>query len=101
MATRLLEETDFSEVNDYSKAIELQKKFVEAKQKERGVSEVKQLSKNIKDVEKSYDNTKIVKDKHGQKLHDLNQVIIKTNTFWPEKNTFDITPPTMFLRIAT
>jgi len=34
------------------------------------------------------------------KINVSNQIIIKNNTFWPEKNTYDITPPTVLLRIA-
>ena len=30
----------------------------------------------------------------------MNQIIVKNNTFWPEKNTYDITPPTAFLKVA-
>ena len=65
-----------------------------------GVSEVKELLQNIKDVEKSLDHTKKMKDKLGPKVHLLNQIIVKNNTFWPEKNTYDITPPTVLFRIA-
>lgn len=69
-------------------------------QKEMGVSEVKELLQNIKDVEKSLDHTKKMKDILGAKVHLLNQIIVKNNTFWPEKNTYDISPPTVLLKIA-
>lgn len=65
-----------------------------------GVSEVKELLQNIKDIEKSVDHTKKIKDRLGSTIHILNQIIVKNNTFWPQKNTYDITPPTVLLKVA-
>jgi hypothetical protein len=65
-----------------------------------GVSEVKELLQNIKDIEKSVDHTKKMKEKLGTQIHILNQIIVKNNTFWPEKNTYDIAPPNAFLKVA-
>ena len=65
-----------------------------------GVSEVKELLQNIKDIEKSVDHTKKLKEKLGPQIHILNQIVVKNNTFWPEKNTYDISPPTVLLKVA-
>lgn len=30
----------------------------------------------------------------------LNQIIVKNNTFWPERNTYEISPPNILLKTA-
>ena len=65
-----------------------------------GMSEVKELLQNIRDIQKSADHTKKLKEKLGSQIHILNQIIVKNNTFWPDKNTYDITPPTVFFKVA-
>lgn len=97
----MLEDVDFSKDNEYTTIVNLEKKFIEEMQKEMGVSEVKELLQNIKDIEKSVDHTKKMKEKLGTQIHILNQIIVKNNTFWPEKNTYDISPPSALLKVAT
>jgi hypothetical protein len=53
MASRLLEEVEFSKDLEVGQIIAMEKSFIEEIQKECGVSEVKELVENIKDIEKS------------------------------------------------
>lgn len=100
MATRLLEQVEFSKDLQVGQIITLEKAFIEEIQKECGVSEVKQLVENIKDIQKSIDISTKIKDSVKEEVrYPLNQIIIKNANYWPEKSTYNVeNPPKILLK---